>query len=238
MDDYTQMSKYYDVIMTSGYYGYDAIVDDLIHFDHLNSVLEVGAGTGLIIEQLVTRRPNLEVTGVDLTGPMLDIAAERLKDFPKVTLSLQNVVTLSLDRKYDLAFSYGGVWYFVQGDGESFMVSHIRDEGENRQGLERIAEFVRPGGTLLLGIQAPHHDYEKQVSNGMQYSQRITQIPDGFRKDYYMKDDGETVMAQTTNYRTYAFDDAIKLLDDCGFEYQEYGDKEIELPLFREFRRR
>ena len=30
MGDYTRMSAYYDLIMTSGYYDYDAIVDELV----------------------------------------------------------------------------------------------------------------------------------------------------------------------------------------------------------------
>jgi Methyltransferase domain len=236
MGDYTQMSSYYDVIMTSGYYDYHAIVDHITHFDRVNSVLEIGAGTGLILEQLVARRPDLEITGVDLTRSMLDIAAKRLKAHPQIALSLQNVVTLSLDQEYDLAFSYGGVWYFVYGEDQSFMVSHIRDEEENRQGLERLADCVRPGGTLLLGIQSPHFDYEKPISNGMKYSQRIARIDDGFRKDYYLKDNGRVVMAQTLDYRTYSFDDAIELLDECGFEYVER--KGMKAQLFREFRKR
>lgn len=219
--DYTDMSSHYDLIMTSGYYDYDAIVDDLARFDHARTVLEIGVGTGLVLERLVARCPQLAVSGIDLTQAMLDIAASRLGD--AATLHRQNVVTLSLEREFDLAFSYGGVWYFVPEpeDAGWSMISHIRDETENQQGFERLAAHLPTGGTLLLGIQAPHEDYSRAVTNGMRYAQRILPITDGFRKHYLLTDGDSTVMEQTTDYRVYSFADAVALLDKCGLEYQE-----------------
>jgi SAM-dependent methyltransferase len=229
------MSAYYDLIMTSGYYDYDAIVDHLARFDQAQAVLEIGVGTGLIVERLAARRPASDITGIDLTQAMLDIAAERLRSNPQITLHRQNIVTLSLDREFDLAFSYGGVWYFVGGDDvDGFsMISHIRDEQENQQGFERLAAHLPTGATLLLGIQAPHADYTRPVANGMEYSQRITPIINGFRKDYSLVDTGQVVMEQTTDYRTYSFEEAIELLDKCGFEHRA-----VAAPLFMEFCKR
>jgi SAM-dependent methyltransferase len=236
MGDYTRMSGYYDLIMTSGYYDYDAIVDRLVGVEHVATVLEIGAGTGLILDRLAARRPDLEIAGMDLTQAMLDIAADRLARHPQVTLHQQNVVTLLLGREFDLAFSYGGVWYFVP-DGDGFaMISHIRDDQANLEGLERVGEHVVAGGTLLLGVQGPHHDYSSPISNGMRYSQRITPIERGFRKDYRL-DDGElAVMEQTTDYRTYSFTHALELLDKAGFDHRP--GTAGGTPLFLEFTRR
>jgi SAM-dependent methyltransferase len=222
MGDYTSMSSYYDLIMTSGYYDYDAIVNHLADFDQAQSVLEIGSGTGLILQRLAARRPALRLAGIDLTQAMLDIAADRLRAYPQITMHRQNVTTLSLDRSYDLAYSYGGVWYFVRGAGpEDFtMISHIRPEQENQQGLERVAEHLSAGGTLLLGVQSPHRDYATPVADNLEYAQRITPIADGFRKCYELADAGQIVMGQTIDYRTYSFDAALELLDKCGFEYR------------------
>jgi hypothetical protein len=102
---------------------------------------------------------------------MLKQARKRLDKFPSITLARQNVVELALDETYDVAFSYGGVWYFViDGEKEPFMVSHIRDDAPNRTGLEKLAAHISSGGMLLLGIQGPHFDYEKPISNGMTYA--------------------------------------------------------------------
>jgi hypothetical protein len=173
---------------------------------------------------------------------MLEIASGRLRDYPQISLHLQNVVTLSLPRAYDLAFSYGGVWYFVPdhdqgpGSGSLAMISHIRDEDENRLGFERIAASLAPGASLLLGIQDRHTNYSRPVADGLEYSQAITEIPDGFQKRYSLTDHGQTVMEQVTDYRTYSFTDAIDLLEKCGFEYEPSKNKNQSL--FLELRKR
>jgi ubiquinone/menaquinone biosynthesis C-methylase UbiE len=126
MGDYTNMSNYYDLIMTSGYYDYKKIVNELILCADFDNVLEIGCGTGLIIEELASRKKDIEITGIDLTQAMLAIARQRLNKFDHVTLAHQNVTGLTLNKEFDLAFSYGGVWYFVMdGVNEPFLVSHI-----------------------------------------------------------------------------------------------------------------
>ena len=227
MGDYTNMSGYYDLIMTSGYYDYDKIVDSLVQHLPFSNVLEIGCGTGLILETLAKRQPSVALTGVDLTQAMLTIAQQRLGKFPQVSLQHQNVTELQLNQTYDLAFSYGGVWYFViDDDKEPFLVSHISQEEPNRLGLSKVGQHVKAGGQLLLGVQGPHHDYASPISNGMLYSQKIEPSANGFTKHYYLADGDKTLMAQTIQYRTYSFAQALELLQAFGFTYQPYsGDK-------------
>ena len=220
MGDYTNMSAYYDDIMTSGYYDYAGIVDSLLTHQPFANALEIGCGTGLILEELSTRQPRLALTGIDLTEAMLVIAQRRLQKHPNITLLQGDVIHFQLAQQYELAFSYGGVWYFViDGDKEPFMVSHLAADADNHHGLARLAAHVRPGGTLLLGIQGPHHNYERVISNGMRYSQTIAPSADGFTKNYYLTDGPNTVMAQTLQYRTYSFADACRMLSAQRFEY-------------------
>jgi SAM-dependent methyltransferase len=232
--DYTNMSAYYDVIMTSGYYDYQGIVDGLMGHQPCRNVLEIGCGTGLIIEELAKRQPGLPITGVDLTQAMLDIAKPRLMAYPQVTLSQENVVRFDLKQQFDLAFSYGGVWYFViDGDHEPFLVSHIPGHEHNLQGLEQLSHHVKSGGVLLLGIQGPHHDYERTISNGMVYSQKIHPAPDGFIKDYFLNDAGQTVMAQTVHYRTYDFAHSQHMLSAFGFDYVPLESRDSKFLTFK-----
>jgi len=231
MGDYSNMASYYDVIMTSGYYDYAKIVDSLVLQDSVEKVLEIGCGTGLILEELARRKSTLQISGIDLTAPMLAIAQERLKSFHNVSLSQQDVCNLNLPTAHDLAFSYGGVWYFViDGDKEPFLVSHIPDHAANVQGLEKMAQHIAPHGTLLLGIQGPHHDYETVISNGMKYSQKIDPTDIGFTKHYFLSDGQKTLMAQTVKYRTYSFGEAKNMLATNGLTYvQETCDDKLFL---------
>ncbi len=65
MGDYTKMSNYYDMIMTSGYYDYPAIVDGLLNHQPFENVLEIGCGTGLILEEIAKRQPHANIRGWD-----------------------------------------------------------------------------------------------------------------------------------------------------------------------------
>ena len=220
MGDYTNMSSYYDLIMQSGYYDYEKIVDSLIDFAPLNHVLEIGCGTGLILQELTKRQPDSAIVGFDLTPAMLEIARRRFHNFPQIKLIQQNVTSLKLDQSFDLAFSYGGVWYFVMdGLNEPFMVSHIAQEALNQQGFEQVAKHVSKGGQLLLGVQGPHHDYESTISNGMMYSQKIESRPHGFTKHYYLAEGETRLMSQTIEYRTYCFSQALEILGNHGFTH-------------------
>ena len=189
----------------------------------------------MILEELAKRKPELPITGIDLTAPMLSIAQKRLASFSTVSLSQQNITELALDEKHELAFSYGGVWYFViDGDKEPFLVSHIADEKANHLGFEHLAKHMATGGTLLLGIQGPHHDYETVISNGMTYSQKIDPTDIGFTKHYFLQDGHRKVMDQTVNYRTYTFADAKVLMGAYGFEYVA---EKVTQQLFLQFKK-
>lgn len=89
MGDYTNMSGYYDLIMTSGYYDYPKIVNELLAGPGFRSVLEIGCGTGLILEELASRKHDIDITGFDLTEAMLAIAKERLSKFPMSILNIK-----------------------------------------------------------------------------------------------------------------------------------------------------
>ncbi|MGL5809039.1 MAG: class I SAM-dependent methyltransferase [Nocardioides sp.] len=225
MGDYSGMADRYDLIMTSGYYDYDRVAGALATLSGAASVLELGSGTGLILEQLARRRPDLALAGVDLTESMLDVARARLDNRPDIALYRQDVSQLDLNDKFDVAYSYGGVWYFAgeysdtdDSGGSLQLVSHLRDPAQNRSGLRRLAGLLPPGGRLLLGIQGAHHDYARPISNGMLYSQQITGIVDGFHKRYRLTDGDTVVMEESLDYRTYSFQAALDLLASCGFD--------------------
>lgn len=219
MGDYTNMSAYYDVIMTSGYYDYPKIVDGLINGHAVGHVLELGCGTGLIIEELARRKPEVPITGIDLTPEMLAIAQNRLRPYQNVRLQQQNVCQLALPHQHDLVFSYGGVWYFVVEEGQApFMVSHIPTHEDNLRGLEKMASHIATGGRLMLGTQGPHFNYQRPIANGMVYSQEIEPIESGFIKHYFLDDGPQRVMAQTIHYRTYPFEQACAMLAQLGLQ--------------------
>lgn len=229
MADYTPMSSFYDVIMTAGYYDYGRVATALgRHLDEVAAasgasprVLELGCGTGLILELLATAHPEASVVGLDVTADMLRQAEQRLSGHGNVHLVRADVRDAHVGDGFDVVFSYGGIWYFVP-DGHSYtLISHLRGDDDNRVALERVAASMRPGGRLLLGVQGQHRDYEATIAHpdgDVVYAQSIDPIDDGFRKRYGLRRGSADLMAQTIDYRTYESGDALELLESAGFQ--------------------
>jgi SAM-dependent methyltransferase len=64
-----------------------------------NSVLDVGCGEGSPLEEIMRRRPGIEVAGVDLSPKAIELAQERI---PNGTFSVLDLTKETLDRKFDL----------------------------------------------------------------------------------------------------------------------------------------
>ena len=135
MNTYTGITDCYDLLMRAGYYDHDGMAkaaDALM--DGRSSVVELGVGTGLFVESLLDVNPQYEITGVDFTPSMLDIAQERVGE--QAELIEADVTSMDLDRAFDTAISSGGVWVVIR-DGDEFMLGTHMD-GYERGKKERI----------------------------------------------------------------------------------------------------
>lgn len=216
--DYRPMAKHYDHIMLAGeYYDYDAIAAALAAVPGIRSVLEIGTGTGLIPERLLKLRAYDAFAGVDVTYEMIAIARDRLAAWPQAELLVQDVTELDLGATFDLAFSQGGVWYWVPDNHSWSLISHLRSDEANARGLKAVAAHLAPGGRLLLGVQPPHRAYSRRLPGDTLYTQRLFPIEGGFRKQYLLSGpDGNNLVNQVTDYRVYGFEAALELLAGAG----------------------
>ena len=200
LNTYSGIADYYDVLMTNGYYNYDEITRDLIEIlGARQRVLELGVGTGLVAEGLIKQNPNLLLTGLDNTEPMLAQAKERLAD--RIQYELQDVTTLSLGRTFEASFSVGGCWYFIDTGDRLEFCSHIDDRKTCEESLRRVVEHLEPGGVLSLALQGTHTDYSKTLTDELTYSQAIHDEGDGlFTKQYTFTKLGAVVAEQFYRY--------------------------------------
>ncbi len=97
MTGYTAFAPFYDRVM--GDRGGEAdYVRGLIrrHRPSAASVLELACGTGAILEKL---QPHYEVTGLDASQPMLDIAAKKV---PQARLRREDMTRFDLGERFDV----------------------------------------------------------------------------------------------------------------------------------------
>ena len=99
------------------------------------ALLDLGCGTGLELERIFTRFPDLAVTGIDLTKAMLEMLESK---FGGKDLRLIHGSYFDVDfgkKQYDAAVSFETMHHFTQ---------------EKKQGLyTRLCEALKPGGIYI-----------------------------------------------------------------------------------------
>lgn len=78
---YRLHSKIYDVTRWTFLFGRNAILDEIAALARPARILEVGCGTGKNLAALARLFPQAEITGVDLSATMLDIARHKTAPF-------------------------------------------------------------------------------------------------------------------------------------------------------------
>ncbi len=154
MNDYDLIAPFYDI--EHAQFSEDL---DLYHnFAELcgGKILELACGSGRVLLPLV--QEGYEVTGVDTSIVMLDIARARVQDanvVERCTLVQQDISTLHLSQKFRLAFIALG----------SF--AHITTRKTQQLALSAIRAHLSPGGTFIMDISNADARYMEDLGNHM-----------------------------------------------------------------------
>jgi ubiquinone/menaquinone biosynthesis C-methylase UbiE len=98
-------------------------------------VVDVGCGTGRLLETLLARLPDAEMIGVDASEGMIAVARRRFADEPRVRLEVSTADRLPLDDGSASAVT-------------STMSFHHWDRQD--ASLREVARVLAPGGRLLV----------------------------------------------------------------------------------------
>ncbi|MFD9893228.1 class I SAM-dependent DNA methyltransferase [Amycolatopsis sp. NPDC059027] len=225
-DSYAGLASHYDLVMTSGYYDYDAYARALLTvIGPRADLVEIGVGTGLVCEKILELADTgVRLTGIDHSASMLAVARRRLGT--RVTLEHQDVLRLTLPRAYDVAYSIGGVWACTRAGDDVRLASLLPTDSENLRALENVRDCLKPEGMVVLSVQRPHVDHQQRLRNGFVYSQEVREEGNGMVIKDYRVTDGEVVVArQRSRIRIFERHEAEDLLARAGFRpVPENGD--------------
>src|SRR5438552_370239 len=137
MNEYDLLAPFYDI--EHGHFTED--LDTYLNFAELcgGSILELACGSGRVLLPLV--RAGYEVTGVDNSAKMLDLARQQLENagaIARCTLVQQDICTLQLGRKFRMAFIALG----------SF--AHLTTRKQQQQALTAIRTHLSKGATFIV----------------------------------------------------------------------------------------
>ena len=110
---------------------------------HGKAVLDAGCGGGSHLRLVASHAA--EVVGVDLT--CADLAAERTRDLPCVSVQRGDLATLDLGRQFDVVYSVG-------------VLHHTDDPGLCFQNLAR---HVKPGGRMIVWVYSHEGNFWNRV---------------------------------------------------------------------------
>ena len=131
-------SRFYDVMARRFLRGlYRRIAEDLIIAAPMDSaVLDVGTGPGVLLAEIARARPDLRVTGIDLSGDMVAAAERNISEFgERASVRVGDVADLPFgDRTFDLIVT-------------SFSLHHWADV---ERAVPELARVLRPGGQLYV----------------------------------------------------------------------------------------
>lgn len=141
-DLYGAYARFYDL-------EFDGVDADLLPIEQFarragSPILELACGTGRALLPLA--RASFEVTGVDASPAMLEVARRKVSEEgleARVTLVEQDMRTLALDRHFNMAFVAAN----------SFC--HLLTLDDQLAALGRIRAHLKPGGLLLLDLFNP-----------------------------------------------------------------------------------
>lgn len=137
--------------------GQQASIDSPLHLEllteaaalsapHARSVLDIGCGAGNYTLKLLKRLPDVEVTLIDLSRPMLDRAVERIRAAADVDVeAVQGDV-----REVDLGEQRFDVVMAAQ------CLHHLRGDDEWSDVFRRVFNCLRPGGSFWITDSVEH----------------------------------------------------------------------------------
>lgn len=109
-------------------------VADLISEMNFHDILDLDCGTGLLLEQIFQKKSDIQASGFDYALPRLEMARERLKDYP-VDFKFGQAIQLPYeDNSFDIVVSTTTFHHYKQP----------------RRVLNEVHRVLRPGGTFII----------------------------------------------------------------------------------------
>jgi|GEM_PF-2854754 len=221
---YTErISRFYDQIVHSHYYDYIGLAKQLADlFGTKKELLEVGIGTGLAAEQMLSL--GYRITGVDFSQEMLRICDKRLHG--KANLCLKNIRDYKSKQKFDAAYSIGGAWYATANNqGEVQVMSYLHSIRDNILGLRNIATHLQKDGILALTIQKAHKNLHRLALDKVGYYTHHIKLEGAYlKKSYYVTKNKQVLAKQRCIFKVFGVGEFNQMLTSVGLSKIHFND--------------
>ena len=168
------------------------------------AALDVGCGAGNFTVKLLQRLPQLNVTLIDLSRPMLDRAVQRVSAATsgQVTALQGDIRELPLgESQFDIIVA-------------ASVLHHLREESEWQTVFAKFYAALRPGGSIWIHDFIEHNHPQVQALMWERYGAYLTQVKDAAYRDHVF-----AYVTQEDSPRSLIFQ--LDLLRSVGFKKVE-----------------
>ncbi|NER51525.1 MAG: class I SAM-dependent methyltransferase [Symploca sp. SIO1A3] len=221
-DQYQQLAQFYDSFVgkNRNYPEIATELSEIIGKDR--DLLDIGIGTGIIVEHLLQIQPLYKITGIDNSESLLEQARKRLGQ--KVDLYYQSVSELDIAQKFDVAYSRGGAWTLVNDKSETMLASHIFSSADIQQSFDCVAKHLQEGGRLIISSSNAYGDNVVELDNDIIHKRvATTEFIENERYallDYRFYQNDDLLAQQTLKLRLLSYPTFTNMLEQAGFVEQ------------------
>lgn len=141
--EYTKMACYYDKLYKNKDYKKEVeFIKAVVGVDNL-TILDAGCGTGNHSKILAGNGYN--VSGFDLSPEMVEIAKQKVND----NFQVGNLLTYSIDKKFDLIISFYAIF------------NHLKSYKEFNIALQNLLKMLDKNGTIIIDLHNPQKNGKK-----------------------------------------------------------------------------
>ncbi|MFO8234663.1 MAG: methyltransferase domain-containing protein [Bacteroidales bacterium] len=170
---YNRIARVYDILESPMEKGFSKWRAELLK-EARGKILEVGIGTG---KNIPYYPEDLELTGIDFSEKMIEIAGKKAKDKHNVQLRVMNVENMEFeDNSFDTVVTscvYCSVPDPVQGlkemkrvckpNGKILMLEHVRS---NHKAVGKMMDILNPIPLYIYGANINRRTYENLLKAG------------------------------------------------------------------------
>jgi len=116
-------------------------------------ILDLGCGTGNIAQKALNRFPEAEVTCLDLSENMIEIAKDKLSSYENIEYIVGDFTQMELNTKYDVVLS-------------SLALHHIPNDEEKEAMYKNIYETLEKDGVFYnADVIKANSNYNEELNN-------------------------------------------------------------------------
>jgi len=166
--------------------------------------LDIGCGAGNYTLKLLQKIPNLSVTLVDLSLPMLERASQRITPCTRgsVTTLQADIRHLELEQaRFDVIMA-------------AAVFHHLRSDDEWRSVFRKCFLALKPGGSMWISDLIEHDHPQIQSLMKQKYGEYLTSFRDEAYRELVFSYIEQEDTPRSLNFQ-------IKMLQEAGFEHIE-----------------